>query len=68
MKIEELKDLRKQTVSKLAEIEVLINKYKQSEFKFNEIAQENLIYLKDERKFYQKVKKKIDKRLKEGFI
>ena len=63
---EKLKPLRKKIIDKLGEIEVLINYYKQSKFRYDKIAQKNLIVLKDSKKHFTNMKNKVDERIKDG--
>ena len=65
--IEKLREIRKKVIHKLGEIEVQINYNKQKIFKMNVIAQGNIIILKDNKKYWSKLKARIDERLARGY-
>ena len=60
-----LPKMHKEIVWKLATIEVRINHCKK--YKTNPNAQRDLIHLKDDKKYYQGLKKQIDRRLKRNY-
>jgi len=63
--IKRLPKLHEQIVWKLARIEANINFCKK--FKTNINAQKDLIYLKDDKKYYQGLKKQVEQRLKRKY-
>lgn len=63
---EKLKEKHKEIVKELGEIEVKINYNKQPKYKFNKTAQSNIIIFKAKRKYFTKIREKIEKRIREG--
>ena len=62
---EELIELRKKVLLKIGKIQVELNKVKQKKYKFDELAQANIIYYNDTKKHLIKRKDLINKKLKE---
>lgn len=63
MSKDELGALRRDTINKLADIQVQINKNNQKKWKGNKVAQRNLVILKSDKRHFQKILNKIDDKL-----
>lgn len=61
--IDKLKELRGKIIDNLAEIEVQMNINKQRQFRFDNMAQKNIIILKDRKKYYKALKEKVERKI-----
>lgn len=66
-KFNELEKMREDVVLKIGETQAMINYNNQKKWKTNTKAQTNIVILKDNKKYWSKIKEAIDKRIKRGW-